>query len=363
MNKMGFGFLRLPMKDNKVDIKLTQRLADDFIAKGGRYFDTAYTYLDGKSETAFKQAVADRYERDRYEIADKLPSWMVKNHEECYAYFKEQLERCGVRRFDVYLLHWLNGENYKTAEATRQFEFLKELKEKGLAGRIGFSYHDSAALLDEILAAHPEIDIVQLQVNYLDWKARGIESEKCCLTAAKHGKSIIVMEPVKGGTLAVLPQKAAALLEKKHPERSPASWALGFAQSVPGVERVLSGMNDPLQISENMANMEPMSDEEKELLLKAAEIIKEGTAVGCTGCRYCTSYCPIGMMIPDIFSLYNEINRYPAEGWKIKPVYESLTQKSVKASSCIGCGACAQHCPQKLAIPGFLKMAAEALEK
>lgn len=228
MNKMGFGFLRLPhTSGGTLDMDLLNQMVDAFLERGGTYFDTAYTYLGGQSEIALREAVVKRHPRDRFQIADKLPSWMVHSTKDCQRYFHEQRERCGVDFFDVYLLHWLNQKNYEVCERYDEFAFLRELKAQGKVGKIGFSYHDSAALLDEILTAHPETEIVQLQLNYTDWDSAAIEGRKCYDTAVRHGKSIVVMEPVKGGTLAKLPQKAEDLLKAHRPD-SPAHWALRF---------------------------------------------------------------------------------------------------------------------------------------
>ncbi|MGN1033585.1 MAG: aldo/keto reductase, partial [Intestinibacter sp.] len=228
MNKVGFGFLRLPKinqnDDKSIDFALLNEMVDSFLQKGGKYFDTAYTYLDGESEKALKKCLVKRHPRKSFLIADKLPTWKIKSHEECYEYFEEQLIRCGVTYFDNYMLHWLNKDHYNICQKYDEFEFLKELKKQGKARKIGFSYHDNAELLDIILTDHPEVDYIQLQINYLDWKSPSVEAEKCYNVAKKHDKQIIVMEPVKGGTLANLPKEADEIFKKIHPEKSTASW-------------------------------------------------------------------------------------------------------------------------------------------
>ena len=365
MNKMGFGFLRLPQtkaEGGEIEWEKVNEMTDLFLARGGDYFDTAYTYLDGKSEEAIKRCVVQRHPRSSFRLADKLPSWKVKSPDECQKYFDEQLERCCVDFFDVYLLHWLNAANYEIAEKNNEFQFLQKVKAEGKAKRIGFSYHDSAALLDRILTAHPEVDIVQLQINYLDWESAGIEARKCYETAAKHGKAIVVMEPVKGGTLASLPAEAEALFRERDEKASMASWALRFVQSLDQVEIVLSGMNDIEQVKDNMRDVSPLTDDEKQLMERAAEIIRGSTAVPCTGCRYCVPNCPMKISIPDYFRMYNEITRYPNDGWKIKPSYAELTLTHGKASACIGCRSCERNCPQHLEISSILKDVAAALE-
>ena len=365
MNKIGFGFLRLPQvksgTDN-IDWALLNRMTDDFLASGGNYFDTAYTYLDGRSEEAIRKSVVKRYPRTAFRIADKLPSWKVRTDEDCHTYFEEQLKRCGVDFFDVYLLHWLNRTNYEIAQRYHEFDFMQQMKAQGKVKRIGFSYHDSAALLNQILTEHPKVDIVQLQINYLDWDSTGIESGKCYEVAVKHGKSIVVMEPVKGGTLASLPREAEKLFTDFQKGNSMASWALRFTQSLEQVEIVLSGMNTLEQMSDNMQDVFPLTDEERKLICQAAEIIKKQTAVPCTGCRYCTEHCPQKISIPEYFYMYNELQRYPDDDWKIRPAYDELTIEHGKSSDCIRCGNCERHCPQRLEISKILKNVANIFE-
>jgi len=207
------------------------------------------------------------------------------------------------------------------------------------------------------------VDVVQLQINYLDWDSAGIESRKCYEVCVRHGKSVIVMEPVKGGTLAQIPADAEAHLRAMHPDWTPADWAVRFVQSLPGVEICLSGMNEPAQIEANMLSVEPLTQAETDHLLAVRPMIEGQTAVACTGCRYCVSHCPKNIAIPDCFKMYNEISRTPGEGWKIRPSYQQLTRNAGKPSDCIGCGSCERHCPQHLPIPEIVKRAAEALEK
>ena len=362
MNRMGFGFLRLPRANGEaVDMALLNQLVDAFLNQGGTYFDTAYTYLDGQSEIAFRGAVVERYSKDRFQIADKLPSWMVRSTQDCQRYFDEQCERCGVDFFDVYLLHWLNQKNYDICEGYDEFAFLRKMKAQGKVGKIGFSYHDNATLLDEILTAHPEAEVVQLQLNYLDWDSAAIEGRKCYDTAVKHGRSVVVMEPLKGGTLANLPQKAKELLEACRPD-SPSRWALRFIHSLPQVDIILSGMNALDQVLENMEDMTPLSEPERRLIMRAAEIIEEKTAVACTGCRYCMAGCPRDIPIPDFFAMYNACCRNPQESWKIQPIYQRTAADQAKASACIQCGQCEHHCPQRLPIISHLQKVSEMFE-
>ncbi|MDO5323740.1 MAG: aldo/keto reductase [Clostridia bacterium] len=360
MNRTGFGLLRLPMSGDRVDQAEVCRLADRFLELGGSYFDTAYTYLGGESERAIREAVVKRHPREDFRIADKLPSWLVHSREDCARIFREQLERCGVDFFDVYLLHGLDRENYAACEAWDGFGFLRELKKQGRARRIGFSYHDDAHLLDRILTEHPEVELVQLQINYLDWESAVIQSRRCWEAARKHGVGIVVMEPVKGGGLASLADEIFAPLRALDPEASPARWALRFASSLPGVETVLSGMNAFAQIEDNLRDMPPLTDGEFAALMQAAECIRSVTAVGCTGCSYCLDGCPQRIPIPACFALYNEYRRSPGEKWKLEHAYAELSKG---AGACIGCGACARICPQKLDVPGHLRELARAFEQ
>ncbi|MBQ2955672.1 MAG: aldo/keto reductase [Clostridia bacterium] len=367
MNKLGFGFLRLPRQDaqdeNSVDLKKTCELVDRFIALGGRYFDTAYTYMNGGSERAVRETLVKRYPREAYELADKLPSWKLKSREDCGRFFEEELERCGVSYFDYYLLHGLDQENDDLCERLGAYEFMKELKRAGKVGKIGFSYHDSPELLDRILTRHPEMEFVQLQINYLDWDSPSIQSAKCYEIAVKHGKRVLVMEPVKGGNLAVLPEQAEKLLRAEKPGESMASWAIRFAASLDQVDVVLSGMNTIGQIDDNLAEKTLMSERERMLLGEAARIIREKTAVPCTGCGYCTEGCPKQIAIPRYFALFNEYSRSPKELWKMEFAYSDVAKTRGRASDCIGCGACERSCPQKLGIIGYLKEVRKVFEK
>ncbi len=362
MNKVGFGFLRLPLSEDGVSYPLLNQMVDLYLERGGRYFDTAYTYLNGKSEEAIREAVVKRHPRGSFVLADKLPGYLASSKDDCHCFFEEQLRRCGVTYFDVYMLHWLNTENYQLAERYDEFAFLRELKTAGRVRKIGFSYHDTAGLLDEILTLHPEVDIVQLQINYADWESEAIQSRRCYEAAQRHGKPVIVMEPVKGGALAALPEEAAALLNALNPAASAASYAIRFAQSLPGVEVVLSGMNSLEQMRDNLRELPSILPEEAACLKQVAEILKRGTAIACTGCAYCIAHCPQGIPIPQIFRLYNEYHYDPSNGWKIMPVYKSLVQSKGKASDCVQCRSCESHCPQTLPIANTLKKVVAALE-
>ncbi len=366
MNKLGFGFLRLPRlneaDENSIDIEKTKGLVDRFIGLGGRYFDTAYTYMNGGSEAAIREALVERYPRDRFLLADKLPSWKLKKEEDCQAFFEEELRRCGVQYFDYFLLHGLDQENYEICERLGAFEYMKKLRAEGKARKIGFSYHDSPAVLDEILTKHPEMEFVQLQINYLDWKSVTIQAEECYRTAVRHNKRVIVMEPVKGGSLASLPGEAEEILRKVNPQESAASWAIRFASMLPQVDVVLSGMNTTAQIEENMRDLPPLTDGELAAIARAAEMIRANTAVPCTGCSYCTEGCPKKIAIPKYFALYNEYARSPRELWKMEYLYKEIAGGRGRASECIACGRCERACPQKIGIIENLKKVKDVFE-
>lgn len=364
MNKTGFGFLRLPRTDGEqIDYALLFSMVDRFLELGGSYFDTAYTYLGGLSEEALRKALVERYPRDRFRIADKLPGFAAKSPEDSRRFLEESLRRCGVDYFDVYLLHGLNAENYEIALRYGQFDFLRQLKRSGKARKIGFSFHDTAQLLDRILTEQPELDYVQLQINYLDWDSISIQSRLCYETARRHGIQVLVMEPVKGGALAGLPGEAELLLKQSRPQDSPARWAIRFASEPDAVEIVLSGMNSMAQMEDNMRPQEPLTPEEHALLQRTAQLIRANTAIECTGCSYCTPGCPVGMPIPRYFTLFNEYRRNPSELWKTQTVYASVCSAAVPASACVRCGRCESSCPQKLPIISWLQKVDESLSE
>lgn len=362
INKLGFGFLRLPKMDGELDWQTICSMVDVFMDGGGVFFDTCYTYLNGLSEAAIRKCVVERKHRDSFQLCDKLPGYLFKSYEDCQKYFDEELSRCGVEWFDTLMLHWLNDDNYAIAEKYDEFRFLREKKAEGKVKRIGFSYHGDAALLDRILTAHPEVDVVLMQLNYLDWESEGIQSRKCYETCLRYGKSVMVMEPVKGGTLAKLPEDAEAKLRAVHPDWTPSDWALRFVQSLPGVEIALSGMGAVEQVRTNIRPFEPLTGEETAILADVAEIIRGKTAVGCTGCAYCVSHCPKQIPIPKYIKLYNEITRYPGDDWKIIPTYHQMVLSAGKASDCIGCHSCEKYCPQKLSVADHMKTIAEKFE-
>ncbi len=356
--------MRLPLLDGNdqksFDKEQICKMVDSFLEQGFTYFDTAYMYHDGASENVVKEVLVDRHPRDSFLLATKLPTMSLNEVEDMERIFNEQLEKTGAGYFDYYLLHCLTKDLYATATRLGAFDFAMKKKEAGLARRIGFSFHDNAKLLDEILTAHPEVEFVQLQLNYLDWEDNGVQSRKCYEVARRHGKDIIVMEPVKGGTLANLPPRAVKLLRDKQPQMSPASWAVRFAASCEGVIMVLSGMSNIAQLTDNtgyMSDFKPLSEDEKALVFKAADIINSAVSIPCTACRYCVEGCPMSIPIPEYFALYNAEKQGEA-----KTSYEEVGKGLGKASDCIGCGQCEGHCPQHLEIIRFLKDVAVTFE-
>ena len=367
MPKLGFGLMRLPQQDGEIDIPQTSRMVDMFLEAGFRYFDTAYGYGDGASERAIKVALVDRYPRDSFYLATKLPAWAgAKNAEEAKAMFTTSLERTGAGYFDFYLLHNLGENRTRYFDDYGIWDFLAEQKAKGLIHRLGFSFHDKAAVLDEILTAHPDVEFVQLQINYLDWESESVESRKCWETARRHGKPVIIMEPVKGGNLATPPKSVRELFASARPGDSPAAWALRFAASLDGVITVLSGMSNVEQMQDNLntfKNFEPMGDRDLETIEQARALINRVPTIQCTACEYCMKGCPMNIAIPGIFRTFNMYKRFQALDWaKGDYAWNTEAHGKGKASDCIECGRCEAVCPQHLPIREELKNAAAALE-
>ncbi len=374
MRKLGFGTMRLPLLNSEdptsIDLAQYEQMADMFLARGFTYFDTAYPYHNETSETAFRKAVAEKHPRDSYALADKMPVYMVKKAEDYSRIFAEQLQKCGVEYFDFYLLHNIGRDRYDEIKKFGGFEFISEMKAKGYAKEIGFSFHDDPETLDMILTEHPEVDFVQLQINYLDWEGAVAQSGKCYEVATKHGKPITVMEPVKGGTLARLPEEAMKLFEDFYKKNSsdgiipsPASLAVRYVASLPNVRVVLSGMSDLVQLDDNtsyMTEFVPLSEAEQELVKEITAIIRRNTKVPCTSCRYCMEVCPMNINIPEYFGL---LNLYAVTGKKTGMYYNRYSMNHGKASECLHCGLCESNCPQHIEIRNFLEEFADLYER
>ncbi len=367
--KLGFGTMRLPLLDEEdrasIDIEQYCKMADLFMERGFTYFDTAWMYHNCTSEDAFKKAVFDRFPRDSYTVATKMPTMMLYGPKDQETVFETQIRKTGVDFFDYYLIHNLNIDNYACCLKYGTIEYVEEQKAKGRIKHLGFSCHDNAEFLEMILQKYPEMEFVQLQLNYLDWDSETVQSRRCYETARKHGKEIIVMEPVKGGVLATLPPEAEKIFRSIHPDWSNASWAIRFAASLPGVKLVLSGMTSLEQMEDNTSFMQdfvPLTEEELQAVWKVRDILDGNGDIPCTGCRYCleANTCPAGIPIPDWFWLYNKeqvdvINQ--ATGWTPQEQYygNMVGRGAGRASACIGCRGCESVCPQHIKIPEWME--------
>ena len=363
--KFGFGCMRLPMVNGEVDMPQFCEMVDAFLDSGLNYFDTAHGYLSGKSELALREGLTSRYPRDRYILTNKLSTHFFTQEDQIRPLFEEQLRACGVEYFDFYLMHAQDGEIFEKYKRCRAYETAMELKEEGKIRHFGISFHDRAEVLDRILTEYPQIEAVQIQFNYLDYEDPSVESRKVYETAAKHGKPVIVMEPVKGGSLVNLPEEAQRVLDDLH-GGSNASYALRFAAGFENMMMVLSGMSTLEQIRENVAFMaEPVSlnEEEQEAIRRVREIFSSLNMIPCTACHYCVldNDCPKNIPIPELFSCYNLKTTF--HSWNQDYYYTIQTRDRGKASECLKCGKCERICPQHLEIRKLLVQVAQEFEK
>lgn len=369
--KLGFGLMRLPLLNpeeaGSIDIEQTKKMVDSFIEQGFTYFDTAWMYCAFQSENATKECLVDRYPREAYTLATKLHCAFIETKEDRDKVFNEQLAKTGVSYFDYYLIHDVGADHYKKYTELECFEWLADKKAQGLVKHMGFSFHDNAEVLDRVLTDHPEVEFVQLQINYLDWESEGVQSRKCYEVATKHGKPVIVMEPVKGGTLANVTPAVEELFKEKNPNLSVPSWAVRFAASLDNVAMVLSGMSSIEQLMDNtsyMRDFKPLTQDEQETILRAVDIINGSIEIPCTACSYCTDGCPMNIAIPKYFSLYNaEKQEFEGKGFTPQgEYYTRLTENFGKASACVECRQCEAVCPQHLPIVDHLKKVAAQFE-
>lgn len=365
MKKLGFGCMRLPMiggNEGQVDQPQFNRMVDQYMAAGFCYFDTAHVYLGGKSELALREGLVKRYPRDSYVLTDKLSGSQFQSREEIRPFFQKQLAATGVSYFDYYLMHSLTAEVYQKFLDCGAFQEVARLKAEGKIRHMGISFHDKPAVLETILTEHPEIEVVQIQLNYMDYDDPSIESGAVYEVCRKFGKPILVMEPVKGGALVNLPEDAEQILAALQ-GGSPASYAIRYAAGFPGVFMVLSGMSTDEQMADNISYMsdpQPLSETELAALERVRQILKKQNTIPCTGCRYCTDGCPMSIRIPDLFACLNTKRRY--QDWNSDFYYGVHVRDHGKASDCIGCGQCERACPQHLPIRTLLQEVTAAFE-
>ena len=369
MKKLGFGCMRLPLREpgvqTSIDLDTVSALFDSFLKNGFTYFDTAYFYHENTSERAVKTCLVDRYPRESFILADKLPIGIIESADGMEPIFRGQLEHCGVDYFDYYLLHDLQEETWKKVRDFDAYAFGRRMKDEGHIKKLGFSFHGTPEMLEEILTLHPETEFVQLQLNYLDWEDPDIQSRRCYEIARAHGKEIIVMEPCKGGELSSVPEKAEALMREVRPDDTPSAWAFRYVAGLEGVVMVLSGMNTMQQLEDNMhtfADPAPLTDGEMDILRRTVEEIKSVATIKCTACRYCESHCPMKIQIPDCFAFYNRYMRTKLPGTISSYGFNIGSGGRGKPSECVGCRACTVHCPQHLDIPELLKDVVKVLE-
>lgn len=365
--KLGFGCMRLPLTDSNdqtsIDLDQFKAMVDTFMEAGGTYFDTAYVYHEGTSEIAVREALVKRYPRDSFTIATKCLAWAQPDAESAKACLDTSLERLGVDYVDFYLLHNVGGVRTKKFDEYGMWEWAQQKKDEGIIKHLGFSMHDGADALEALLTEHPNMDFVQLQVNYLDWEDPVVEARKCMEVAEKHGVPVVIMEPARGGRLANLPERGKQILKTAEPELSEVSWAYRFCYFLPNVVSVLSGMSTLDQVKENVTEWKtakPLSDADKKVVEQALEALRSVGMIDCTNCRYCAKDCPAGVKIPEIMSLMN-LEKMTEDRAFVKGLYD-WQAKDGYASQCTQCGNCEEMCPQGINIIELLEEAADAYE-
>ena len=372
MTNLGFGMMRLPIleEDNfkSIDYEQVNRMVDAYMDAGFNHFDTAFVYHEGIGEDAFKRCVVDRYPRESFKIATKLPLFIITEDSQPEPIFAEQLKNCGVDYFDYYMLHNVSGFTENAWKNADLYSFIQKKKEEGFIKHIGISTHGNAEFLEEILFDHPELEFVLLQINYLDWDDEGIESRKCLEVARKYNKSVMIMEPYKGGFLADVPEEAEKLMKEHDPDKSVVSWAMRFVANLDDVCVVLTGASNLEQLEDNIDefnNADPLSDDELKLLEDVSEIINSNITVDCTKCRYCVDACPEEIDIAKIFDLYNKDRMLGRDDWtqfgNAYLNYSKLPDVGI-ASDCSECESCIEECPQQINIPEVLKDVAKVFE-
>lgn len=356
----GFGCMRLPMNGENVDTKEFSAMVDTFLEAGFNYFDTAHGYLEGKSELALKECLTSRHPRESYILTNKLSTPFFKSQEDIRPFFESQLQACGVDYFDFYLMHAQSAKRFENYKKCRAYETALELKKEGKIRHMGISFHDKAAVLEQILKEYPQIEVVQIQFNYVDYEDPVVEARKCYEICRKYKKPIIVMEPVRGGSLVNFRQEALDILEEDG-SGSPASYAIRYAAGFEGMFMVLSGMSNMEQMNDNisfMKDFQPLTEKEMGAVQKVQGIFKSLNLIPCTGCEYCVAGCPKAIQIPAVFKCMNNQKIY--QNWSVERYHEAT--KESKASDCIKCGKCEEACPQHLKIRDLLSAAAYKFE-